>query len=1069
MNRKYLFVSLIGLIVTIVFASASAASAAQLNTGAGPWQWVHPLVQGTTINDISFVNDNTGWAVGQGGTIIKTTDGGTTWSAQNSGTTYNVTGVDFVDSNTGWAVGNLGEFTSFVIKTTDGGATWNPQTLSGTFSSAVLEDVDFVSSSRGVTVGNGKVYYTTNGGATWNQVTNGSGAGQVSASHYLLRVQMVDASVGYAVGQTGVIYKTTNGGSQWNLQASGVTSDLKGLYFKDTEDGVVVGSAAGSGRVLKTDDGGATWTANNTGSAPIATPLNDVAMTGSNTMVAAGSNGSIFYYDNSELWGTQTVDDWANGLNGGGRSSGSSSAINDLQFSSGSIAYAAGAAGLISRSNDLGGSWSLKAGGDTYNLTAISFVDSNTGWAAGAGGRVRKTTDGGDNWTNDNSGLPADFQIYDIDFVDATYGVAVGCQGGSCPGTATAYRYNSGTWTTMGGITGTALYDVNMATSTAGWAVGAGGTAFQTSNGTSWVANSGGIAANYEFNGVDTDTVNTPADRAWAVGNNTSNGKAVYAVYNGSVWSVSADVDGTSFFVDVDMVDTTTGYLVGSGGAVRKTTDGGWNWTAQSSGTGKLLAGVSFLNADYGFAVGEDGRLIHTTDGGANWGAENLGNNVSFFDVATVGERRAFVAGGNGAVMKSLRSYFYTWYDDINSNNWVLMANPVGGSTLWFDLFIGGSKRTLAGDGQVTAGTSLTPKYSGVIGGPVNTSSLTSAKAIVSQRVVWPKGGSSLEEVLGMDVDRLSNHYYWTWYDQVSAGYTNWVLVANPNPFTVYYQIKVAGVPQKTGTIPAGKNVTPTLSGVIGGPVEVLAWNDAINGANKADVFASQRVLSNYGGAFNEQVGTPAEELSSRYLWTWYDDRGGSNWILIANPSGSPMHYEIKIAGIVVETTKTGEPDAKAVIPAGGKVTPRFGITGGPVEVKTFTDATHTTPMNSIASQRVLWGPSFAETSGYPYSALSSSYHWTWYDQVTPGMKNWVLVANPSDSATVTYQIKIAGVTQPCPGGSCNLAPGQRVTPTFSGQQAGPVEVTSTGGPVMASQRVLYNNYFNEVLGTVLD
>lgn len=47
---------------------------------------------------------------------------------------------------------------------------------------------------------------------------------------------------------------------------------------------------------------------------------------------------------------------------------------------------------------------------------------------------------------------------------------------------------------------------------------------------------------------------------------------------------------------------------------------------------------------------------------------------------------------------------------------------------------------------------------------------------------------------------------------------------------------------------------------------------------------------------------------------------------------------------------------------------------------------------------------------------------------------------------------------------SGNLAPGQKVTPTFPGTMAGPVEVT-TSGPVMASQRVLWKGYFNEVVG----
>jgi len=1061
MTRKTLLVLLASLALAI--ASAPAAAAAGLNTGAGPWQWVHPDVQGTTINDLSFIDDNNGWAVGQGGVIMKTTDGGNTWAAQNSGTTYNILGVDFVSSSTGWAVGNLGDYTSFVIKTTDGGTTWTAQTLPSGYNTAVLEDVDFVNASQGVAVGNGKVYYTFNGGSTWTQVASGTSPGQVNSGHYLLRVQMVDANTGYAVGQTGVIYKTTNGGVNWTQQTSNVTSDLKGLYFKNANEGVVVGSTGSAGRVLRTTNGGVNWTANNTGTAPIATPLVDVAVSGNgNTAVAAGSNGSIFYYDVGTIW-NRTADEFAIGFNANPRASGGNSTINDVVYTSETVAYAGGAAGLVSQSTDVGGSWTLKAGGEAYNLTATVFIDADTGWVAGAGGRVFKTTDGGEGWASDSSGLPSDFQIYDIDFWDASTGVAVGCRGAGCPysGTGEAYKYNGSTWSQMGGTEGTvALNDVSLNSATTGWIVGSGGVALQTTNGSSWVSNSGGIAANYELNGVD--TVNG-SSMAWAVGNNTSTGKAVYAVYNGSTWSMSADVAATSFFVDVEMVDANTGYLVGSGGAVRKTVNGEWwTWTAQSSGTGKLLAGISCLNADYCFAVGEDGRVIHTTDGGANWGAENLGTNVSFFDVSTAGQRRAFVAGGNGSVMKSLRSYYYTWYDDLNANNWVLMANPVsGGGDLWFDLYIAGARRSLTGNGQVSPGTSLTPKYSGVIGGPVNTSSLTAGKAIVSQRVVWPKGGSSLEEVLGMDVDRLSNHYYWPWYDQASAGYTNWVLVANPNPFTVYYQIKVGGVVKNQGTIAAGKNVTPTLAGVIGGPVEVLAWNDNYNGSNKADVFASQRVLSNYGGAFNEQVGTPAEELSSHYLWTWYDDQGGANWILIANPSGSPMYYEIKIAGNTV-AHDNGTP-----IAAGQKITPRFGIVGGPVEVTTWSDAGHSVPLNSIASQRIIWGPSFAETPGYPYSALASSYHWTWYDQLSPGMKNWVLVANPSASATVTYEIKIDGVVYP--GGSGTLGPGQRATPTFPGQRAGPVEVTSTGGPVMASQRVLYNGYFNEVLGTVLD
>lgn len=58
-----------------------------------------------------------GWAVGVAGTIIKTTDGGTSWNEQTSGTTVFLESVYFVDIQTGWVVGSNGT----ILKTTTGG------------------------------------------------------------------------------------------------------------------------------------------------------------------------------------------------------------------------------------------------------------------------------------------------------------------------------------------------------------------------------------------------------------------------------------------------------------------------------------------------------------------------------------------------------------------------------------------------------------------------------------------------------------------------------------------------------------------------------------------------------------------------------------------------------------------------------------------------------------------------------------------------------------------------------------------------------------------------------------
>ncbi len=450
-------------------------------------------------------------------------------------------------------------------------------------------------------------------------------------------------------------------------------------------------------------------------------------------------------------------------------------------------------------------------------------------------------------------------------------------------------------------------------------------------------------------------------------------------------------------------------------------------------------------------------------------------------------------------------SYYFTWYDNVDANDWVLMAQPNSTTaTGYFDLFIANLQKDLpplAGGlcasgctpGQVPPGMTITPLYDGLIGGPVFAASRSGSKAIVSQRILWPRGGSSLEEVPGTDAQKLSGHFYWTWYDNQTPGYTNWILVANPNDYDVYYQIKIAGAVVDSGTIPANDKVTPKIDAPgqvkFGGPVEVEAAADQYF-TEPARVMASQRVLSNYGGALNEVPGIPAGELSSDYFWTWYDDLGGTNWVLVANPDPArTMYYQIDLNGgcSASQPLPADKACLSGPIAAGGYTAPRLaGKMGGPLEVKTWSDAVNgSSPMNSIASQRSVWGPSFEEVPGFPHSALTNRYHWTWYDQATPGVVNWVLVANPaldingSPASTVYYTIEI-GSTVPASANCVALPPGTNATPTFSGQMNGPVELSvysdsgcqtpaPAGNGVIASQRVLWKGYFNEVLGTVLN
>ncbi|MHB9111211.1 MAG: WD40/YVTN/BNR-like repeat-containing protein [Thermoleophilia bacterium] len=1117
MKRLLPFKLAFALAVLIALVFAMPASSAGLFTGDGSWQWSNPSVQGNTINSISFVDGQTGYAAGIGGTVIKTTNGGANWTAKIPSTSCggvvtagcNLSGIHFFSATEGWVVGDYGT----IWHTINGGDSWTSQTANlpasgcaggGTCTSTLLKDIHFSNSSnlKGLAVGDGYAFGTIDGGATWTKVNS------IGTSHYLASVNMLSPTSGVIVGSDGSIYTVTESGGTWTAtpRVSGTIEALRSVYFNDDQRGFAVGG----NKLLRTTNGGITWEVGTLagGTAQlwgVTVSGNDLIVTGG---TAGAGNGAIYKRTSASNW-TDPIATVAAGLSA--TSTGTTSQILAVAMPTASTGYAAGEAGAITKTTSTGSTWTLKAGGNAKGISGASFISDTTGWMVATDGSVMKTIDAGNSWVSDSSGIPANTKLQAVQFVDAATGWAVGLSGSS----GVAYKYSSGTWSAVTLPAGVgSLWGIHMTDATHGWMVGIPGSgattgvALRTTDGSTWAFEANGIGTDIQLTGVDSSDAST---NGWAVGQKglcNISCTGVLLKYSGGTWT-SIEKTDTSFFTSIDMVNDSTGYAVGySGGPPAagrgyKTIDGGASWNSTPVGTSKLLSDVSFVDANNGYASGDEGRVIKTTNGGTSWTLESIGSSVGMNTIVAVPSLSsptgiaAFVGGFNGAVLRKdapdpARNYFWTWYDNIGGDNWVLMANPVSASqNLTFNLFIGGgSSMDLSGyynDGIVAPGASITPIYSGVIDGPVKASSTTGGKGIVSQRILWPKGGNSLEEVLGTDSTKLSNHFYWTWYDDLSTGYTNYIMVANPGTSTVYYRIRIAGENQadfpgmpSSGSIAPGQSAFWRDGSKRGGPVEVIAWSDSVDGSVPADVLASQRVLTNGGSAFNELPGTPDTELSDRYEWTWYDNHspGAQNWIMIANHNAAPLYYEISIGGVVVQSDAT----AGGAIPPGSNITPTFKAptvpaAAGPVEVRTYAEATHTTPMNSIASQRVIWGPSFGEVPGYPYSALTNTYHWTWYDQSQANVYNWVMVSKQDFAATnVWYKVLVAGVERK----ACTQIPAEgRDTPVFPGVIGGPVEVRSysdnfctepsaPGNGVMASQRVLWKGYFNETLGTDL-
>jgi photosystem II stability/assembly factor-like uncharacterized protein len=96
----------------------------------------------------SFVDNRSGWAVGSGGTIYRTTNGGRTWQEQTSGVDSDFFDVKFLDAMEGWAAGAEGT----IVHTNDGGTTWTTERSS---TEHPLERIFFTDRTHGWAVGFG--------------------------------------------------------------------------------------------------------------------------------------------------------------------------------------------------------------------------------------------------------------------------------------------------------------------------------------------------------------------------------------------------------------------------------------------------------------------------------------------------------------------------------------------------------------------------------------------------------------------------------------------------------------------------------------------------------------------------------------------------------------------------------------------------------------------------------------------------------------------------------------------------------------------------------------------------
>jgi len=222
--------------------------AAQSGTGTTQVEIPGTIVRNDDLLGITFLNQGTGFAAGENGTIMKITEEGSKWEYVNAPTTSYYTDIAFVTNSIGYATSENGA----LVRTNDGGLNWSNYMFFG----SPINNIAF-NGSKGALIGDdGLIRLTNDGGNTWATTIPGFVAQPTNFTEKdLFGLFWADADNLWIVGSEGTIIKisTLNG---WEFVTSNTFNDLHSLYFVNANVGYIVGEGA---IVLKTTNGGLSW------------------------------------------------------------------------------------------------------------------------------------------------------------------------------------------------------------------------------------------------------------------------------------------------------------------------------------------------------------------------------------------------------------------------------------------------------------------------------------------------------------------------------------------------------------------------------------------------------------------------------------------------------------------------------------------------------------------------------------------------------------------------------------------------------------------------------------------
>lgn len=571
------------------------------------WSWRHPSPQGNNLNKLSFLNTTTGWAAGDKGTLIKTTNGGNSWSLQYPGHVEDITELNFTDSLHGF----MSAGSDFYV-TSNSGQSWNIRYRfpSYTISALFMLDADTGLLALENGSSNGQLYKTTDGGLSWQQIlTNTPGI--------IADVALTSNGNGMLVGSGALSMRTTDFGNTWNYVGIAGAMSFIDLSMASAQN-IFITSA---NEIFKSTDGGISFSPIGNPAQSTGTNILSIDFVNLNNGLAGSESGNIFFTnDGGTTWNNYVSNPWFD--------------AKDVVANTSNNFFTTGTFGSILKSSNGGAVWNeLSTRISETRLNAIDVVSSTSAFAAGVAGTILNTVNGGTTWTAQSSSAGGE-DLQDILFVNTNTGVAVGSNGTIVKTTDGGLNWNF----IFSGI-GENLFGLNQAGSNKIFACGANAKiAVSTNNGDTWtdVPNSfQGLGYDYySIQSFGTDTLILSTNQPYLV-TTYDNGLSWNLVNNGGSTATTA-----MFFKN-----SMTGWIGTSIGEVYSTVDGGntWNLEIQSSNNAPITS-IRFTDPLNGWFFSGN-EIFRTANGGSVWGREINPSNSPLYDVDFLVGNNALAVG----------------------------------------------------------------------------------------------------------------------------------------------------------------------------------------------------------------------------------------------------------------------------------------------------------------------------------------------------------------------------------------------------------------------------------------